>query len=104
MTDHAHHHGHSHGHRHEHGMHGHAAPGEGLLDVLFKNANGLSSLGGKLGGGKDFWLGAAIGAAVVAVVISPEARSALASVFRGRSPAPATGPQNESNAGAHGGD
>ena len=99
MTEHSHQHGDSYGH-HGHGMHGHAVPGDGLLDVLFKNANGLSSLGRQLGGGTNFWLGAAIGAVVVAVATSPEARSALASLFQGRSPAPAADSRSESNTGA----
>lgn len=91
MTEHAHHH---HAHGRHHGTHSHAAPGEGLVDAVISNAQGLASLGRKLGGGRDFWIGAAIGAVVAAVVNSPETRAALASVFRGSSPAPAPSAQN----------
>lgn len=87
MTDHSHH-------------HGQAAPTDGMLDTLFRNASGLGTLGRQLGGGTNFWLGAAIGAAVVALVSSPETRSALASVFRGQGSAPAAETNGDADAAA----
>ena len=69
-----------------------------MLNALFGSAPGLSSLGRNLGDGKNFWLGAVIGAAVVAVVSSPDARSALSSIFLGSSAAPPASPHSEGNA------
>jgi hypothetical protein len=86
MSDHDHHH-HQHGHCHHHGHR------PGVLQTVLQST-GLTSLSRSLGSRSEFWLGAAIGAVAIAVATSAEARSALASAFRGSTSAPTPNAHN----------